>query len=425
MRGLVIAMGLFLNGGSALAADWYVSTKGNSENDGSQSSPFADIDKAFDRAKDGDTVRVAEGTYLGRGKTASAETRAAVSVIGGYADDFSGDPDPVAHPTILSGDNSAKGLNSARPRLRIRARKGDVKIDGLMFDMAPRNAYTKGDKAVVRKANPARGTNASLDSPTLSVETGGKVEISRCVVVNSTHTGIQLKLGSGSARVHDNWIVNTAGIGLELLSTNHGKDSPTIVADHNSILFTWKYDAFGTRGGEGISVGAHALVTLDHNLIVGSDNYGIANGRFNKELKILDNRFSDNLVADYWEGDLYLKASELGDAKSVGATQGNKVVVVALSPDDGWRKKYAARKLIERNKVEAGINATNNLSNRLRSLLGMNLRAGDVATDAEMHAPPYPVGSARLVPAADVGAGATGGPSAAATTADPAPTGDE
>ncbi len=423
MRGLIVGLGLFLTGQSAFAADWYVSTKGSSENDGSQASPFADLDKALDRAKDGDTIRVAEGTYLGRGNTAAAEAKVAVNVLGGFADDFAGAPDPVKHPTILSGDNTAKGLNSARPRLRIKTRKGDVKIDGLIFDMAPRNSYTKGDKAVVRRANPAKNTNASLDSPTLSVETGGKVEISRCVVVNSTHTGISLKLGSGTARVHDNWIVNTAGIGLELLSTNHGKDSPTIVADHNSILFTWKYDAFGTRGGEGISVGAHAIVTLDHNLIVGSDNYGIANGRFNKELKILDNRFSDNLGADYWEGDLYLKASELGDAKSVSEVKGNKVVTVPLNPDDSWRKKYAARKIIDRNKVEAGINATNNLSNRLRSLLGMNLRAGDVATDAEMHAPPYPVASARLVPTTDVGAGAGGGTTA--TAAEPEKAEDE
>jgi hypothetical protein len=409
MRGFILGLGTLLVGTNALAADWYVSTKGSNENDGSQSAPFSEIDKALDRAKDGDVIHVAEGTYLGRGKTAAAESRAAVSVLGGYTDDFSGEPDPVKHPTILSGDNTAKGLSSGRPRLRIRAKSGDVKIDGLIFDMAPRNAYTKGGKAVVRSANPRTGSNASLDSPTLAVEAGGKVEISRCVVVNSTHTGIMLRLGKGSARVHHNWIVNTAGIGMELLSSNHGKDAPTIVADHNSVLFTWKYDAYGTRGGEGISVGSSANVTLDHNLIVGSDKYGIANGRFNKELKILDNRFSDNLVADYWEGDLYLKANELGDAKSVGETKRNTRVVVALSPDADWRKKYAARKLLDRNKIEAGVSAPDNLANRLRSLLGMNLRAADVSIDAEMHAPPYPFASARLTPKADVGAGAAAG----------------
>ncbi len=409
MRGFILGFGLFLVGTNALAADWYVSTKGSNENDGSKTAPLSEIDKAFDRAKDGDVVHVAEGTYLGRGKTAAAEARVAVSVLGGYTDDFSGERDPVKHPTILSGDNTAKGLHSARPRLRIRAKTGDVKVDGLIFDMGPRNAYSKGDKAVVRSANPRTGKNASLDSPTLVVETGGKSEISRCVVVNSTHTGIVVRAGRGGVRVHHNWVVNTAGIGMELLSSTFGKDSPTIVADHNSILFTWKYDAFGTRGGEGISVGSGAKVTLQHNLIVGSDKYGIANGRFNKELKILDNRFSDNLVADYWEGDLYLKANELGDAKSVGETKRNTRVVVTLNPDAAWLKKYAARKLLDRNKIEAGISAPDTLSNRLRSLLGMNLRAADVAIDAEMHAPPYPFASARMTPKTDVGAGAAAG----------------
>ena len=43
--------------------DWYVSTDGSNDNDGSEAGPFATIQFGIDAASDGDTVNVTTGTY--------------------------------------------------------------------------------------------------------------------------------------------------------------------------------------------------------------------------------------------------------------------------------------------------------------------------------------------------------------------------
>ena len=50
-------------GGYALAATWHVSVAAGGRGDGSLRAPLRDLQAAFDRAGDGDTVRIAPGTY--------------------------------------------------------------------------------------------------------------------------------------------------------------------------------------------------------------------------------------------------------------------------------------------------------------------------------------------------------------------------
>ena len=59
-------------GGTADAADWYVSAARGSGKKGSKEEPVRDLGVISDQVKAGDTVNVAQGTYLGRGRSSTA-----------------------------------------------------------------------------------------------------------------------------------------------------------------------------------------------------------------------------------------------------------------------------------------------------------------------------------------------------------------
>lgn len=381
------------------AADFYVSsTKGANDNDGSKASPFAEIDKALMKAKSGDTVHVSAGKYYGSGKTAFSETKEAISIIGGYNDTFSS-RDFKKNMTILTGDNKSMALNSAQPRLRILPKSGNVSVDGLVFDISERNAYLDG-KVVVRKANPKTGSNASLDTPTMEIGTaGGKINITNCLLLNNTHTGIRVKAGKDAdVNIKNNWVINNAGLGLELTSTHHSATgAPKYSVSNNTILFTWKYDGYGSRGGEGISMDGVPIVSLSNNIIAFSDNYAIVNGRGNKNLTVTDNIILNSGKADYWEGNLYLSVKEMSDAKLISSAKNNSSKNLTFKVDPSWANLYASRVLIDRNKVEADIQAGDTKANQLRSILGLPQQAGAIKTDANVHAHPMPLTNVFLV----------------------------
>ena len=73
----------------------YVSVKnGSNRNDGSQSSPIKDLQKAIDLAPEGAVILVSEGNYLGYLDQGWVKVTKYVSIIGGYSEDFS-ERDPI------------------------------------------------------------------------------------------------------------------------------------------------------------------------------------------------------------------------------------------------------------------------------------------------------------------------------------------
>jgi hypothetical protein len=84
----------------------------------SWSDAFADLQSALRSAGDGDTIRIADGTYKptnDANRAISFALRNDVGIYAGYAGFSAQDPDardPVSNPTIISGDIGAVGSNS-------------------------------------------------------------------------------------------------------------------------------------------------------------------------------------------------------------------------------------------------------------------------------------------------------------------------
>ena len=77
---------------AAPAADLYVSlSTGANKNDGSKEAPFKNLWKAVEAAQPGDTIHVAEGNYPGKMKCGWIQLDKPVSLVCGYAPDFSED----------------------------------------------------------------------------------------------------------------------------------------------------------------------------------------------------------------------------------------------------------------------------------------------------------------------------------------------
>lgn len=122
----------------AQSADIYVSLEtGKNKNAGTKEAPLKNLWKAVETAKDGDTIHVAEGKYPGKMKCGWILVDKPVSIVGGYAKDFSS-RDPLKNLTILqptNDQNDKKGAVPALLKIEIKNKTGiDMTIDGLVLD---------------------------------------------------------------------------------------------------------------------------------------------------------------------------------------------------------------------------------------------------------------------------------------------------
>ena len=124
-------------------ADLFVSqTTGKKKGPGTQQAPFKTISDALKKAKPGDTIFVAQGSYVGKLGASEIIVDKAVTIAGGYSPDFSA-RDVVKYPTMIqpkNEKNDTKGLGVLT--LNPPAGKGpDLVIDGLIIDQGYMNSY--------------------------------------------------------------------------------------------------------------------------------------------------------------------------------------------------------------------------------------------------------------------------------------------
>lgn len=311
--GLITVM-TAMTAGSLFAADWYVSPKGKNKAAGNTpEAPFKNIWKAIEKAKPGDTIRVAEGKYYGKMSCGWITVNKTVSLIGGYSPDFSV-RNPLVHKTMLQPTNEQ---NATKPvfgtmTISISGQKGNVVVDGFVFDHTLANSYhpvkgkPAGFKAGMWLPPPKKGNTKypSIDRYMLHSEfkyTQGDLTIQNCLFLNASNYAVNVNHFNGSVKIINNVFIAGRMAAAEV-RTNNGKPfQVNYEFANNTVLFTWTRTSemsdmgYGVRTNEGIISNIHNNI-FGLNCMAGFDN--TKGNDQKKKIKLDNNIFFLNKNAD-------------------------------------------------------------------------------------------------------------------------------
>ena len=195
------------------AAVYVSQARGSNQSPGTKEKPVKEIDRAIAIAPAGDTIHIAGGTYAGTFGIGYLESDEPLRLIGSYDETFSG-RSILATPTVFQPTNEAGG-KARKARLKLTKAIEGTLIDGIVFDMGNRNAYSPKDGLVAgldtgrllrSTERPASG-NSTVEEPILQVVSaaqGGNVTIRNCVFVNGSSFAIQAGLRQGTFRILNN-----------------------------------------------------------------------------------------------------------------------------------------------------------------------------------------------------------------------------
>ena len=376
---------------------YYIRPDGRGK-EATKEAPAKDIAAIAALLKAGDVIHIAAGTYTGKADQSSDVLTVPVSIIGGYSPDFSSRDPWKMYRTVLSGTNDiSKGLTTERIGIltdkEFREWKGVITIDGIIIDNGARNYYADATETFIRrKASAENGMNPTPNTPGIKVRTGAgtQVVIKNCVVTNTAPTqgAIDVQVGkNGSALIENNLIVNNTGEGIMCKSNHHGADGhPAYTVRNNTILFTWKYDAIASFGGNSIMFDESLSILIENNVLGCSDMGGRNNIKQCKKVTMKNNLFVGHKKYDYQEFATGLKLDELEDYANfvTSASGGNYSQEIQLKMPQKWAELYFGRKEISRAEVDAAAKVSNSGANQLRAMFGLPLQASSVATDAEV-----------------------------------------
>lgn len=413
---LSIALILFA-GQWAEAKDYYVSANRGKGKKGTKEKPAKNIGNLLKKLVAGDTIHVAQGSYLGRSKVGSLIIEVPVHIIGGYNDDFTKRDPWGAHKTILTGANAYGGNFKTTGRLVIkldkwnrgkkmewlRAKKKEkftVLVDGIIVDNGDRNRY-KSDKelCIIRKASPKAGKGPTPSSAGISVTAPlhGEATVRNCVVMNCAPTQGALSVwGSQGSKqlIENNLCINNTGVGLYAHTGYHARkkgDVTEFVIKDNTVVFTSKFDSYGGIGGHAFQLDGATKVVATNNVFAFSDACGVYNPSKSsvKELTLAKNWVVGNLKGDMTEFDTLIDvdaweddSDELSDDSEDNIGEDLKLPV-----SKEFMKLHLSRVIIDRNKKEEGMSATKSKANEARKMLGLPLQAGALKVDSDVWLP--------------------------------------
>jgi len=375
---------------------------GKNKNAGTKEAPMKNLDKTIKKAKEGDTILVAEGIYSGTFKIGYIVIDKAVKLYGGYSTDFA-TRDVVNHPTIFQPDNKS-GAKSRKALIALgKAGKSldGMVIDGLIIDMGMRNSYSPDDgkpKGVetgmlLLPPKKAKGDKATVTKQCLFITNGnkgGNVTISNNVFLNSALYAIQGGMFSGTLSITNNVFVSNRMASIEVWGTS-AKDIANVEISNNTILFTWSRLKDFMDMGYGVRVMTKMKYNIHHNIIGAAILTGVDNTRFaSDELVQLDNNIffvnkqSDMEYSPESNTKLNLSAEEFEDLE-LASVEGNvNEVPKGLPIDKAYLEGFLAARYSEEEDFEEESPA-----NLMREMLGLN-KKGKLKTSVSMFGNRYP-----------------------------------
>jgi len=392
------------------------SASGKNQNDGSQATPFKNIQKAVDVAADGDTILVAEGNYFGTLDKGSISIGKAVTIVGGYAPDFS-TRDVLKHLTMVQPTAASNGTAGGGGTMQIKVDKPDtaVVIDGLIFDRGNTigyNAKGEGKPEGVESSmmNPiGTGGIGGPDLTTADVKTvqstvlylDGKSDftIKNCVFANSPYYGILGGTEGKKVTISNNVFINNRFAAVEV-GGKSAKHNTEIFFTYNTVLFSWSRLKDYKEMGYGFRYMTKSNAYVQNNIIGLSIFAGLDRARMDTDKKkeaerittAENNIFFLNKQCDLAApgGGMFMRINveQFADFERLAKSSGNKALadpaVFKGIINEPYLNGFLAASYSETTNVDR-----NSPANLFRAAMGMNIQ-GTMKSSASMFANRYP-----------------------------------
>ncbi len=392
----------------ASAATLYVSPNGAGRGaDGlSPQTALKDLQKACDKAQDGDIIKIAEGNYLGSQNAGYIEVRHWITLEGGWNLDFT-ERDPLKYitkiePTVEQrGTNGSKGLItlSGLDDVMTQKPKGTVTIDGIMFNYGFENAYKPNNPDDERNGCPSKAfeTGRMLDDQSqqlshqiIKSEQGvaGNVIIRNCLIANSPYFGIQFNSRCGEIEICNCVIISNRYGGVRIDGWDKNGEKSHVDFHHNTVAFSWCRDKEMGDMGYGYEFMNKINGDLHHNIFLCNNYAAIARTRAlggpdkvieaKKVTNVYDNLFFMNAA------DLQLPSKGGGMWTNVACKDFEDVDEAILPKVEGNREidaKDAFLKVLDQDYLKGFMNIktirsaqydANSANNQFREAFGMN-----------------------------------------------------
>lgn len=380
---------------SSSGKDYYISSNGKGR-EATKTQPAKELGVVIPQLQAGDRVHIAAGTYLGMTERGSDVIDVPVSIIGGYSPDFDTRDPWGKYRTVLSGTNEYMKESTERIGIlsdkKARDWNGEIVIDGLIVDNAPRNRYVeKKGLYIRRKADEATNENPTPNTPGIKIRVGAntRVIVRNCLIVNTAPTqgALDVQIGkNGTALIENNAIINNTGEGIMCKSLHQGSEGiPQYTIRHNTILFCWKHDEIASFGGNCLMMDGNTVVVAEDNVFGFGDFGGVNNVKQCKSLSLRNNLFVGHKKYDYKEYNTMMKLDDMADyGQYLKNSDGNITAPIQIPVDKKWAELYTTRKDVNRGELEANVKVSNGKWNQVRGMLGLPLQGSSVGSQAEV-----------------------------------------